>query len=228
MAIEIHGEMIQGTEEWYAARCGLLTASEMKHIITPAKLQYAQNDKERGHLYELLAQRVTGYVEPHYVSDDMMRGQDDESYARETYHEKYAAVETVGFITNDRWGFTLGYSPDGLVGEGGQIECKSRRQKFQLETILAGTMPDDFKIQVQTGLLVSERAWCDFISYCCGLPMFTVRVMADPVVQDAIVKAATVFHEKMAGLLKVYGEKLADPEAKLIPTERRIELEIQI
>ena len=28
-------DLIQGSDEWMAARCGLLTASEMKHILTP-------------------------------------------------------------------------------------------------------------------------------------------------------------------------------------------------
>ena len=33
--VRIHAEMIQGSDEWLAARCGLLTASEMKLIVTP-------------------------------------------------------------------------------------------------------------------------------------------------------------------------------------------------
>jgi hypothetical protein len=228
MAVRYHPDLLQGTDAWYAARCGLLTASEMKHIITPAKLEYAKNDKERTHLYELLAQRITKYVDPSYISDDMLRGQEEESYARETYHEKYAAVQEMGFITNDKWGFTLGYSPDGLVGDDGTIECKSRRQKFQVEIITGGVMPDDYKIQVQTGMLVSERKWCDFISYSGGLPMITIRVEADEKVQAAIIAAATTFHEKMEKLLKQYAEKLADINARLIPTERRIQQEIHL
>lgn len=223
-----HGELVQGSDEWKSARCGLLTASEMKHIITPAKLQYAQNDKERAHLYELLAQRVTGYVEPHYISDDMLRGIGDELDARIAYNDKYAAVREMGFITNDKWGFTIGYSPDGLIGDDGVIEAKSRRQKYHIETIIANAMPDDYKIQVQTGLLVSERPWCDFISYCGGMPMLTIRVLADPVAQEAIVKAATIFHEKLGALVKQYAERLAAPDARLIPTVRKVEQEMVI
>ena len=40
-------------------------------------------------------------------------------------------------MTNDDHGVVIGYSPDGLVGDDGLIECKSRRQKYQIETILA-------------------------------------------------------------------------------------------
>jgi hypothetical protein len=84
-----HAELIQGSEEWLQARCGLLTASEMKLIVTPT-LKAASNDKERAHLYELLAQRISGYVEPSYISDDMLRGMDDEAEARRIYAESFA------------------------------------------------------------------------------------------------------------------------------------------
>ena len=165
MTITYHENLIQGSPEWHQARCGLLTASEMKLILTPT-LKIAANDKQRAHFYELMAQRITGYVDPAYISEDMLRGKEEEIDARIAYEEHYDIVREVGFVTNDKWGFTIGYSPDGLVGTNGQIECKSRRQKFQVETILSDEMPIEFSLQVQTGLLVTEREWCDFISYC--------------------------------------------------------------
>lgn len=221
--IHYHRDLIQGSEEWLQARCGILTASEMCRIITPT-LKVARNEKASAHLYELLAQRITQYVEPQYVSDDMLRGQQDEIEARALYAKHYAPVEEVGFITNNEWGFTIGYSPDGLVGDDGLIECKSRRQKFQVETILSGEMPGDYWIQVQTGLLVTGRKWCDFISYCGGLPMVTIRVHADDRIQDAIVEAATDFELQLSRLQDAF-ERGRDG-ARLIPTERRIEQEM--
>lgn len=221
--VTYHDDLEQGTDEWLEVRRGVLTASEMKLIITPS-LNIASNEKERAHLYELLAQRVSGFVEPTFISDDMLRGREDEIEARLLYHEHYAEVQDCGFITNDRWGFTLGYSPDGLVGEDGLWEAKSRRQKFQVQTLLdyaAGNgIPADFIIQCQTGLLVSERKWLDFSSYCGGLPMLTARVYPDPDIQDAIVEAAEAFHER----IKVNADALDDflkSDARLIPTERR-------
>ena len=80
--IKYFPELIQGGDEWLAARCGLLTASEMKLIISPEKLEPADNDKTRAHVWELLAQRITRYVEPKYVGSDMLRGQADEVEAR--------------------------------------------------------------------------------------------------------------------------------------------------
>jgi len=222
MAIKIYKDLIQGSDEWFQARLGLLTASEMKHIITPANLKSANNDKSRGHLHELAAQRITQYVEPTYIGDDMLRGNEDEVYARALYAEKYAPVEEVGFITNDKWGFTLGFSPDALVGKDGLIECKSRKQKYQVETILSGEMPSDYLIQVQTGLLVSVRSWCDFISYSGGMPMFVKRIFPDAVVQSAILEAAQIFHGKLDLMIAEYEKK----SVGFYPTERRVFEEI--
>jgi hypothetical protein len=222
--IKYHPDLIQGSDEWLAARCGLLTASEMKLILTPT-LKAANNEKERSHLYELLAQRITGYVEPHYISDDMLRGQEDEIEARILYGKHFAAVDDMGFITNDEWGFPIGFSPDGLVGDDGFIECKSRRQKFQIETIIKAEMPVDYMLQVQAGLLVTNRKWCDFISYSGGLPMVTLRVYPDQAVQEAIIEAATSFEAKLAERLRQYRDAEAF-SVRLIPTERKIQQEM--
>ena len=224
--VRIHTDLIQGTEEWITTRCGMLTASEMKLIVTPT-FKAASNEKERAHLYELLAQRITGYVEPHYVSDDMMRGHDDEVEAVELYDRHVARVERVGFITNNKWGFTLGYSPDALVGDLGQIEVKSRRQKYQVETflihVLDQTSPSAFLIQVQSGLAISERGFCDFISYSGGLPMAVIRVHPDPKIQDAIISAASDFERRLSENLERYRAAIVGA----LPTVRRIEGDIQ-
>ena len=219
-------DLIQGGDEWLAARCGLLTASEMKLIITPT-LKIAANDKEKAHLYELLAQRITRYVEPHYVGDDMLRGQVDEADARILYDRHYAKVTDMGFITNDEWGFTLGFSPDGLVGDDGFIEAKSRRQKFQIETIASGEAPEEYLLQIQTGLLVSDRAWCDFISYSGGLPMVTMRVWPDDQIKNAIIEASGAFERRLAEKWQIYRAQLLSMD-RVLPTERRIEQEITL
>ena len=219
MTITYHPELIQGSAEWAAARCGLLTASEMHLILTPT-LKAANNDKERSHLYELLAQRITKYVEPSYVSDDMLRGIADEVEARILYDKHYHPVLDYGFVTNDKFGFTIGYSPDGFVGEDGLLEIKSRRQKFQIETILDGNVPIDYMLQCQTGLLVTERKWLDFVSYSGGLPWRLVRrVYPIEAFHNAIVAAAKAFEEKLATRLVAYEAAATG----FLLTERRIE-----
>lgn len=227
MTITIHRDYVQGSDEWHAARCGMLTGSQMKLIITPT-LKVADNDKSRAHLYELLAQRITQYVEPSYIGDDMLRGMEDEIFARQLYAEHFAEIEQVGFVANDEFGFTLGCSPDALVGDDGMLQIKSRRQKFQIETIISGAMPADYLIQVQTELLVTRRAWCDFVSYSGGLPMIPIRVYPDEKIQAAIVAAATAFEAAMDEKMHAYNLALIVGKETLIPTERRIEQEMHL
>ena len=224
MGVTIHREVVQGSDAWYEIRRGKLTASEMKLIITAKTLKVAENETCKQHIYELAAQRISEYVEPTYVGDEMLRGRDDEVDAAILYAKHYAPLQNVGFITNDRWGFTLGYSPDGLVGEDGAIEVKSRRQKYQIQCIADGGMQDDFAIQVQTGLLVSERKWIDFISYSGGLPMAVYRILPDERVQAAIIDAATVAEAKIREKVLAYENALK--VGTWIPTERRIEEEM--
>lgn len=224
--ITYHRDLLQGSDEWLAARCGLLTASEMHLILTPTG-KTASNDKERAHLYELMAQRITRYVEPTYYGYAMMRGHEDEMEAAAVYSKHYGKVDRgVGFVTSDRWGFTIGYSPDGLVGEDGLIECKSKCQKLQVKAILANECPDENMVQIQTGLMVTERKWCDYLSYCGGMPMLTVRVYPDPVMQAAIAAAAGAFEQRLSEKLSEYQALLESSDARLVPTERRIEQEM--
>lgn len=216
--ITYHPEVEQGSEAWHAMRCGLLTASEVKLILTPT-LKIANNDKTRAHVWELAAQRISGYTEPSYIGDDHLRGWEDEAYARDLYSETRAPITETGFVTNDKWGFTIGYSPDGLVGDDGLWECKSRKQKFQIQTIATDEVPQEFMLQLQTGLLVTERAWIDFTSYSGGLPMFTKRVWPDPDMQAAIIDAAGEFETNVQDAVATYRANAA----RFPMTERRVE-----
>lgn len=225
MTITYHDDVIQGSDEWHQMRCGLLTASEMRLIMTPTG-KAANNDKTRAHAWELAAQRITRYVEPSYIGDHMLRGWDDEVEARKLYSKHRAPVTECGFITNDQWGFTIGYSPDGLVGDDGLIECKSRIQKYQVQTIATGEVPDEFVLQLQTGLLVTGRRWIDFVSYSGGLPMHIIRVEPDADMQARILEAAAAFEQRVAECVRDYREMLDDLGDRAIPTERRIEQEM--
>ena len=146
------------------------------------------------------------YVEPSYIGDDMLRGWEDEVRACALYAEKYAPVDQCGFITNNKWGFTIGYSPDGMVGSDGLLECKSRKQKFQIETISKDEVPQEYWLQLQTGLLVSERAWIDFISYSGGLPMYVKRVEPHEETMQAIKEAAMYFEEQINNIIESYAK----------------------
>ena len=189
MTLTIIPDLIQGSESWHAARCGMVTASVAGKLLT-STLKVADNESSRGVVLTLAAERITGYVDPTYCGSSMERGHEDEPYARDTYSEHVAPVDEVGLMVRDDWGYRIGYSPDGLVSDDGQIEIKSRLQRLHLRTILEDRVPGEYLAQIQCGLLVSGRAWCDFVSYCGGMPLYVKRVYPDPMWHEAIVAAA--------------------------------------
>ena len=110
----------------------------------------------------------------------------------------------VGFARLDADTYTLGSSPDGLVGETGGIEIKSPSAKVHVSTVLAGAIPDYNRAQVQAFLHVTGREWCDFISYYPGEPLFIIRDHPDPRWQAAIVSAAEQFEETATAAVARY------------------------
>lgn len=204
MSLHIYKDLEQGSEEWLQARAGIVTASTVGQLITTKTLKTAQNDTARGLVSILTAERITGHVEETYPNRDMQRGTLSEPYAREIYEQHHAPVTEVGFMVRDDWGFKIGFSPDGLVGEDGLIEIKSPRQKTHLNTLLTGQVPIHYMAQCQTGLLVSGREWVDFISYNSGMPFFVKRVHPDDKWRQAILAAVQGFENDAAALIETY------------------------
>jgi hypothetical protein len=216
MTLTTYTELEQGTPEWLAARCGIVTASVVGQLITPKTVKPAANDYSRALAVTLTAERITGHVEPIHENSDMLRGTLDEPFARDEYAEHFAPVDELGFMVRDDWGFQIGYSPDGLVGDDGLIEIKSRRQKKHLATILADEVPLENMAQCQAGLLVSGREWLDYVSFCSGMPLYVKRVEPDPKWFAAIHDAVEAFENAAAGMYDTYLVRTKD----LPPTER--------
>lgn len=253
MTLQVFNDIEQGTDPWYAARCGIVTASVVGQLITkgspdalavdcpkcesfageacistarkvptpiktahdervsvaallPPVYTVADNETSRGLTMTLAAERITGHVEPVQTSRAMERGTLDEPYARDAYSEHHAPVTELGFMTREFDGIKIGFSPDGLVGEDGLIEIKSRAQKAQLKTVLANEVPTENMAQLQCGLLVSGRDWCDYVSYSGGMKLWTKRVYPDPDWQAAIIAAVEQFEQTAADMVSSYLE----------------------
>lgn len=204
MSLKVYEDLEQGSDAWLAARCGIVTASVVGQLITPKTIKPAVNDYSRGLTATLVAERITGHVEPMQVSQAMMRGTLDEPYARDAYSEHHAPATEVGFLVKDFGKYKIGYSPDGLVGTDGLIEIKSRAQKKHLQTILADEVPLENMAQIQTGLLVSGRDWLDYVSFCSGMPLWTKRVMPDERWHDAITDAVLSFEANAIRMIADY------------------------
>lgn len=162
-----------------------------------------------GLIMTLAAERITGFVEPSLQSRAMERGQLDEPYARDAYSQNHARVTELGFMVREFEGFRIGYSPDGLVSDGGLIEIKSRTQKIQLRTVLADEVPGENMAQLMTGLLVSGRDWIDYTSYCGGMKLWRKRVYPDPEWFTAILNAADQAETIISNMVSDYLEATA-------------------
>ena len=187
-------------------------------------LEVAKGDTARSVTALLVAERITGWTDPTYISDDMLRGMEDEPRARDKYAEHFAPVDEIGFMIREGHGYTIGYSPDGLVGDDGLIEIKSRRQKKQVETVISGHPPAENMAQLQTGLLVSGRNWIDYVSYSGGMNLWVKRVYPDQRWFDAIIAAVQAFEENAAEMIRLYSAGVEG----FPMTERVIEQEMVI
>lgn len=206
MSLTIHDDVEQRTPEWFEQRRGMVTASVVGKLVTAKTIKVATNDESRGLCAQLTAERVNGWSDdPSFTSADMERGIDHEPIALAKYAETTdAKVETVGFMVRDDWGYSIGYSPDGLVGDDGLVEVKCPRAKGHLTTIVMGVVPAHHMAQLQCGLLVSGRKWIDFVSFCAGMPLFIKRVHPDPRWHEAIVAAVAAFETASADLASTF------------------------
>jgi len=230
--ITYHRDIEQNTDSWLALRNGLLTASEMRLIMSPKTFKPADNEKSRAHAFELAAQRINGprLDQARFQSSDMIRGHEEEELARDLYIEHFDDVETVGFITNDDHGVTLGFSPDGIVvGKPRGVECKSRVAKYQVQTahewLTNGTISEDYIIQVHTGILVAGLEGIDLISYSNGMDMMVLPVERDPVIEAAIIESAVAFEAKVQAAIDSYNTVKNRADIRTVPT-RYIERDI--
>lgn len=223
MTLHTYDRLEQGTPEWHDVRRGIVTASVVGKLLTPT-LKVASNDESRGLTATLAAERISGYTDPTYMNADMFRGVEEEPIARDLYSKHCQQATEVGFMVREEDDWTLGFSPDGLVGEVGLIEIKSRRQKKHLQTILADGVPPENMAQLQAGLLVSGRKWIDYVSFCSGLPLYVRRVYPDPKWFDAITAAAQTFEQNVVQMVADYRAATQGMPA----TERIIELEMSL
>jgi putative phage-type endonuclease len=218
MTLHEYPSLEQRSEEWFAARRGIVTASVVGQLLTPT-LKVADNDTSRTLTATLALERITGWTEETRMTDDMWRGVEHEPIARDLYSEHHAKAVECGFMRRDTVGWSLGYSPDGLVGDDGCVEIKCPRAKTHFGTVLRGEVPSQYVAQCQAGLLVSGRDWIDFVSFSGGLPLWVKRIHPDRAWFDAITAACIEFERNVAELIDNYQGRIVG----LPQTERVLE-----
>ena len=209
MTLTIYDQLEQGSDQWLEARRGIITASTVGKLLTSTG-KVANNDTSRTLIETLAIERITGRVECIHPSRDMQRGTLLEPTARELYEQHHAPVDEVGFIRTELGvGTRLGYSPDGLVGDEGLLEIKSRTPRIQARTIRLGEVPAANMAQLQCGLLVTGREWIDYCSYSPGMHLFVKRVYPDLAWMGAIRDAVAQAEDDIGDLIHDYRAEVA-------------------
>jgi hypothetical protein len=201
--IKYYRDLEQGTPEWLQARLGIVTASRVKDLLT-GTFKPSKGKVVTTYANELASQRITGRLPPQAKGYHLERGHKEEDLAIAAYEND---VESCGIITSDELGFLIGFSPDGLVGEDGLIEVKSRVAKFQVATVLADEVPTEYVLQCQMGLMVTKRKWCDFIQFSNGMPLFVKRVYPDLELHDVIAECIENFEALVTDMVIEYMKK---------------------
>lgn len=184
----------QGSDEWFQARCGLVTASRFSDVLAKG-----EGKTRARYLNELAAEIIRGTPEPDpYSNAHMERGHEQEDDARKAYAFLHDAdPQIVGFIRNGR----KGASPDSLIGDKGGLEIKSALGHIQVERLKRGSLPSEHAAQVHGCMWVAEREWWDFCSYSPGLPLFVTRVHRDEGYLENLSKATEAFVEELDSLV---------------------------
>lgn len=198
----IYVECEQGTQEWHAARCGVITASKFRDA-TEKTAKGLPTAKRRLYSAQVAVERISkepcGEV---FNSWQMKRGQEIEPDARMAYEgaTKNMATESGVVLTDDR---LFGYSTDGFVGQDGMIEIKSLVGAEIVIEMWDKEDMSEYMHQMQGGMWITGRKWCDFVMYCpqlasVGKSLFLRRVMRDDKFIDEMVLELADFEKSVS------------------------------
>ena len=189
----------QGTPEWFEARRGKVTASELSKIM-------ADSDDKLGRtklLRQLAGEVITEEPRKEYTNAYMEAGKEREAEARDWYaRKKITSVDRAGFIYNPA--IVAGWSPDGLVGKDGAVEIKIAEPHIIIGLLEKGTFPNEHRAQCVGGaLLIGRRRWVDLVVYSHPkLPVYIARLEPDPAYMTEVSDAIEVFNWDLKKLVE--------------------------
>lgn len=186
-------ECEQGTDAWYEARRGVVTASMFADVLAKGK-GTAESKTRRRYLLQLAGERLTGVPAEPYSNVHLERGKEMEPEARDMYAFAHDAPLTrVGFILNGR----AGCSPDALVGDDGALEIKTALPHILIDYLIRDEFPPEHKAQTQGVLWVTGRRWIDLAVYWPGLPLFVKRASRDEAYIADLALAVDAFNAEL-------------------------------
>lgn len=207
---------VQGSYEWLMERLGHVTASRFADVMTQPK---TKADKEAGVLSQTAQSYMVALIGEHLTqqpSDEvktyaMEWGTRFEPVARERYEGTTKLdVQQVGFVKHTTERF-IGCSPDSIVGDDGMLEIKCPLTAANhVRVLLSQAVPKEHFEQIQGGMWVCDRQWCDFVSYHDNFPnelkMAVIRVHRDKLFIDNLSTAVVAFRDELLNRIKIIHE----------------------
>jgi YqaJ-like recombinase protein len=192
-------EVEQQSPEWFLCRAGIPTCSCFDKIN--AKGRGGDESKtRRDYLYQLADERIYGDPVETYTNANMERGRLWEAEARDIYAlEKEIIPQQVGFIINHT--LRAGCSPDSLLGSKGTLEIKTMFPRLWMPHVIHGTYPPEFNPQIQGGLLVTDRAYCDLMIYWPRRRPYIIRIKRDEEYIAQLTKALEAFNAELDAIV---------------------------
>ena len=204
---------LQGTDAWFAARLGKVTASRVSDVVARVKTGYGAS--RANYMAQLIVERLTGLPMESYENDAMRWGKQQEGPACLAYEFlNNATVEPAGFVPHPLIA-NAGASPDGYLGDHGLVEIKAPNTATHIETLLTEKVDSKYFLQMQFQMACTGRDFCDFVSFDPRLPpsmqLWCERVERNAMLIDELEAEVRLF--------------LAELEARVEALKRRYELE---
>lgn len=210
------------TPEWLAARLGRVTASRIADVTAKTKTGWGAS--RANYKAELIAERLTGVSAEGYKNAAMQWGIDHEPDAIASYvFFTDATVTPAGFIEHPSLNWA-GATPDGYVSPDGLLEVKCPNTATHLETLQGQSVPGKYFAQMQFQMAVTDRQWCDFVSYDPRLPevmrLFVKRLSRDAATIAELEKQVVDFLSEIDATLASLSKLYDLPNMPTAPTVR--------
>lgn len=159
----------QGSDEWFAARCGKATASKIADVIAKTKSGYSTS--RANYAAQLIIERLTGQKVEGFSNAAMQWGIETEAQARAAYDlHSGNDVKEIGFVIHPSIPES-GASPDGTIGDDGLLEIKCPNTATHIDFLLSPEVDKKYHTQMQWQMACTGRKWCDFASFDPRLPL---------------------------------------------------------
>lgn len=217
--------MEQRTPEWWAARCGKVTASRIGDLM--ARTQKGWGAPRKHYHDALVAERLTGKPVEKKVASLDRRGElePDARAAYEFYSDNL--VEEVGFIEHP-YIPNAGCSPDGLIGSDGGLEIKCCDTAQHIEMLTTGVIDRGYVLQMQFGMACTDREWWDFASFDPLMPeelkLYVQRVPRDNELIASIETSVTEFLAEVEAKVEALSKLVPGRSPLLMSLEESLEL----